>query len=194
MPRETLMALYAQLGALGVRFFAAQLANLLNLCTVTAGGDGQPLASAAHPSGVGAMSNFLNSALGFTSWAAAVRALRECQNHRGRVMGLRPTKLILPPALDVTAGQVLGAPNSANDISQINVYQGMGVGRTILPELTSATRWFVLDESISPFRVPVVRGQDPWVIERHQDNGNYIVRDQIYSGAGHAAWRGVVVG
>jgi hypothetical protein len=189
------LELFRQLGALGLRYFAQLAAGLLNACTTTNLSDGVPLGSASHPSAAGLQSNYINSSLGFTAYASAVRAMRDMVNHRGTLMAAEPTRLVFPSALDVTAGQVLGSQYAANDLSQINVNGNSGVAPVRLPELTSATRWFLLDSS-RPFMIPVLKGQTPKVQESgsRENDDNYVVRDGIWAGAGIKTWRGVMVG
>lgn len=193
-PREMLMQLYSNLGAQGVRFFSALLASIINEATTDSGPDGVSLANANHPLGAGVHSNYANTSLGFTSFATAVRMLRSQVNHRGAVCGYQPTRLLLPNAQDVVGAQVVTGKYASNDLSNENVYQGIQLTRTIVPEFSSTTRWALLDERVTTFLVPIVRGQNPWVVERHPDNGKYIVRDEIFAGKGYADWRGVVIG
>lgn len=193
MPRDALMQVYRQLGALGVRFFAEQSYGLLNNCTV-AGVFGEALASTTHSSGVGAQSNFLNSALDFASFESGVRTLMTTQNYRGTVMAMRPTKLVVPAALNVTGYQILAASFDADDRSKPNPNAGLGVSLTVSPDLSSSTRWFLFDENSTSFVAPVLRGPAPWEIPFESKSGRYEVRDRVVAGFGWGDWRGVVVG
>lgn len=195
MRPDVLPEAFRTLGVLGVRFFATQLYGLLNNATgTTKTFDNVALASASHPSATGLKSNYLNGNLTPDNYAVAIRMLMDQTDHRGNVMGGRPTALHVPTALDRTAKQIVGSDYAAaDDRTGINVYKGSARVITA-PELTSATRWFVQDENQSTVRVPVVRGPNPWVIDQEQKSGRYEVRDKIFAGFGVIDWRGWVVG
>lgn len=194
MRPDVLPKVFMQLGALGLRFFASQIGGLLNACTTTTKtADGIALASASHPSDAGLQSNYLNGSLSPANYAIAVRMLMDQVDHRGNLVGGAPSGLIVPTDLDQIAKQIVGADfSAADDRTGINVYKGSARVIT-MPELTSATRWFLLDETQSSFRAPVVRGPNPWQITDDKSL-RFEVRDKIYAGFGVAGWQGLVVG
>ena len=120
--------------------------------------------------------------------------LRNQRDHRGTIASGRATTLIVPTGLEATGLQILGSDwSAADDRTAINVRKN--AARVIAaPELTSTTRWFLLDEMQSTFRTPVLRGPSPWVINEDTRSLNYEARDKISMATGVIDWRGVIVG
>lgn len=62
------------------------------------------------------------AALDISNYAAARAAMQDFRNNGGRLLGVKPTILVVPPALDAAALQILNATHAANGES--NIWQG----------------------------------------------------------------------
>lgn len=62
------------------------------------------------------------AALDTSNYAAARAAMQDFRNDGGRVLGVKPTILVVPPALEAAALQILNATHAANGES--NIWQG----------------------------------------------------------------------
>ena len=111
------------------------------------GGDGVILATASHPTMAGNQSNLLTAAaLSQTSLEQAIITIRGAQDARGKKIRLQGVKLIVPPALALTAEvllkSVLRAGTANNDLNPIKSSGLLGDFVTV-SRLTSTTAWFV---------------------------------------------------
>jgi phage major head subunit gpT-like protein len=65
----------------------------------------------------------------------------------GLPLGVKPDLLVVPPALERTALEIVNAdmiPSDAGTAPQTNVLKG-SARVLVVPELTSATRWYLFD-------------------------------------------------
>lgn len=117
--------------------------------------DGQPFISAKHPNGKDedgkpvTVSNLGTAPLSAASLAeakasygAARTALRSMKDVEGRPLNVRPTLLVVPPALEDTANALMTAERL--DDGKANIYKGT-VKVMVVPWLTSDTAWFLMD-------------------------------------------------
>ena len=74
--------------------------------------DGEAVCSAAHTMTSGTRSNLGTSALDMSAFQAAITAIRGWKNYQTQVMDWadQPKFLVVPPALEQTARQILGSP------------------------------------------------------------------------------------
>lgn len=117
--------------------------------------DGQPFFDTEHPVGEGdgvtLYSNKLTAPLSISTQAAAMASLgaartlmRRVKNDAGRPLNLRPTTLLVPPALEDIARALVSVDRLED--GKPNLYKGAATVE-VSPLLTSDTAWFLLDNS-----------------------------------------------
>ena len=140
------------------------------------GGDGQPLCSANHPLyGAGFNSNVGNQDLNEASLEQAIIAMSQWTDERGLLIAVQPKKLVIPPALAMTAARLLNSeyrPGTGDN--DINVFATNGVlpgGYIVNHYLTDPDAWFLITDipnGLKMFqRVPMKTGT-----EGEWDTGN----------------------
>lgn len=103
--------------------------------------DGKPFFATDHPVGEGAVSNKITDQLSLEAYVAARAMMRAYKNSKGRSLGLVPDLLVVPPALEGKAREILvaeyinGTKNTMAGTAEIHVE----------PRLTSDKAWFLLD-------------------------------------------------
>ncbi len=122
--------------------------------------DGQFFFDTDHPvdmdGGVaGTQSNALATALSDVNLFAARKAMMDFRGENGRSLGVVPNLLVIPPALELTARNILVASTLASGAD--NMAKGL-VDYIVIPELGAAfggsdTAWYLLDtrKPIKPF-------------------------------------------
>lgn len=135
--------------------------DLYNGTTKTAG-DGNAVFYNTHPKlGGGTYSNLLTPAadLAAASLRQAIQNLEQTTDDRGKQQQIKPRILLVPPALEWTARELLNSahdPESANNA--INPLQSRSLQLLVDPYLTDEDAWFLLPEKgINPFTVFVRR-------------------------------------
>ncbi|MEW6534533.1 MAG: Mu-like prophage major head subunit gpT family protein [Candidatus Auribacterota bacterium] len=114
-------------------------------------GDGKPLFAADHPLILGGTaSNTLATAadLSATSLKQAIQDFEETVDYRGLPLRLRPDILMVPPALEWTAKELLKsdqAPHSQNN--EINAIKDRGISLIVNPYLTDPDGWYLIDST-----------------------------------------------
>ena len=119
------------------------------------GYDGKPLFSNAHPLlGGGTNSNIVVGALSDVTLKEAIKLMRETKDEAGNLIQLKPSKLIVPPALHDTAVRLLGSDQIAGGtLNDTNKFlNGFGIEIVVLDYLGAAaggsdTAWFLQDGS-----------------------------------------------
>lgn len=119
--------------------------------------DGQYFFDTDHPGKEGSVSNKGTKVLSCAtlaaaqaSYGAARTAMRKFKDSEGRPLGIRPTVLLVPPALEDTANLLMTA--SELETGKPNPYKGTATV-VVGDWLTSDTAWFLLDTSkpVKPF-------------------------------------------
>lgn len=114
--------------------------------------DGASFFSNAHPidpdTGTGSQSNSYSLALSDTNYDAVRTGMGKLQGADSRSLLIRPTHLIVPPALETTAKKIVVATELAG--AGTNVQAGT-TEILVLQELTSDTEWYLADLS-KPFK------------------------------------------
>jgi len=108
--------------------------------------DGKFFFAANHSEGKsGTQSNKGTAALSATSYAAARAAMMSFKDDQGKVMGVVPDTLVVPPALEETARQILNSDYyPVQDYAHIgNPWKG-SAELVIAPYLADAGDWFLL--------------------------------------------------
>ncbi len=131
--------------------------DLINGAFDTVCYDGQYMIDTDHPVKGASVSNKSTAALSAASQAAAEAslgaarlAMQTIKDEDGRNLKIKPRLLVVPPALEITAGKL--ANNDKLDDNSPNPYKGTVEG-LVWPGLTSDTAWFLLDvsRSLKPF-------------------------------------------
>ena len=162
--------------------------------------DGQYFLDTDHSEGEsGTQSNKATSALSATSLQAAFTVMMKIKDDRGKVMGIIPDTLVVPPDLKWTATELLESVYAPDVVSgktdtRRNVLSGV-VDLVVSPYLTDATDWFLLcaQRIVKPMifqsRVPVEFA----ALESNSENG--FMRDQFVYGVrarynvGYGLWQ-----
>ena len=105
--------------------------------------DGKAFFATDHEVGKNAVSNKITSKLSLESYVTARAMMRGYKNSKGRSLALVPNLLVVPPALEAKAREILvaefinGTKNTMQGTAELHVE----------PRLTSDTAWFLLDTS-----------------------------------------------
>ena len=120
--------------------------------------DGEALFSASHPlldAGVGAVcSNLATGPLSDVNLKAALKLMHETKDEAGGLVQFKPTKLIIPPALEDTAVRILNSAKIiGTNFNDTNEYlNNYGIEIVVMDYLSAAaggsdTAWFLQDGS-----------------------------------------------
>lgn len=105
--------------------------------------DGKAFFATDHEAGKNAVSNKITSKLSLESYVTARAMMRGYKNSKGRSLALVPNLLVVPPALEAKAREILvaefinGTKNTMQGTAELHVE----------PRLTSDAAWFLLDTS-----------------------------------------------
>lgn len=151
--------LATELGRSAKETLEVTAANVINTGFSSATGpDGQTLFSTTHPLlGGGVQSNRLAYATDpdVTSIQLALTLMRQTVNHRGKKLRIPPKKLIVPPAEEFLAAELLGGADRSDTANRtINAFRR----RSGLPSFDS---WMVWDYLTDP---------DAWMIEGEKED------------------------
>ena len=116
-------------------------------------GDGVSLFSTAHPltsGGTNSNRPTVAADLNETSLEAAVIQIAGWTDERGLLIAARPTKLIVPPALQFVATRLLETElrvsTADNDINALKSMNSISEGYTVNHYLTDTNAWFLLTD------------------------------------------------
>lgn len=163
--------------------FALLSKGFTNLCY-----DGQPFFDTDHLSGGKSVSNKGTKKLAVTSLAAAKAsygaartAMRSLKDDEGASLKIRPTILVLPPALEDDANYLMTADRFPDNTP--NPYKGTAEV-LVVPELTSDTAWFLLDTSKPVKPLIYQERKKPVFVEQTDYNAdNVFMRKKFIFGA-----------
>jgi len=171
---DSLSSRYTKALARGMAYTKqVKAANILNNA-FTAGytyGDGQILCSTSHPlvsGGVNSNTPAVAADLNETSLESAVIQIAAWTDERGLLIAAKPTKLVVPPALQFVATRLLETKlrtgTTDNDINAIENNGSIPGGYTINNYLTDTNAWFLLTDvpnGLKHFvRTPMQTGMD----------------------------------
>jgi hypothetical protein len=122
--------------------------NGFSTASIYAGGDGQPLFSAAHPTlAGGAQSNRTSADLSETALEAALINISLTRDDRGLLIGARAVSLHIPPQLQFVAHRILfsdlrvgTADNDTNAMKDMGLFSK---GYTVNHRFTDTNGWFI---------------------------------------------------
>jgi hypothetical protein len=171
---DSLSSRYTKALARGMSYTKqVKAANILNNA-FTAGytyGDGVVLCSTSHPlvsGGVNSNRPTVAADLNETSLEAAVIQIAAWTDERGLLIAAKPTKLVIPPALQFVATRLLETKlrtgTADNDINALENNGSIPGGYTINNYLTDTNAWFLLTDvpnGLKHFvRTPMQTGMD----------------------------------
>ena len=171
---DSLSSRYTKALARGMSYTKqVKAANILNNA-FTAGytyGDGVVLCSPSHPlvsGGVNSNTPTVPADLNETSLESAVIQIAAWTDERGLLIAAKPTKLVVPPALQFVATRLLETKlrtgTTDNDINAIESNGSIPGGYTINNYLTDTNAWFLLTDvpnGLKHFvRTPMQTGMD----------------------------------
>jgi hypothetical protein len=171
---DSLSSRYTKALARGMSYTKqVKAANILNNA-FTAGytyGDGVVLCSTSHPlvsGGVNSNRPTVAADLNETSLEAAVIQIAAWTDERGLLIAAKPTKLVIPPALQFVATRLLDTKlrtgTADNDINALENNGSIPGGYTINNYLTDTNAWFLLTDvpnGLKHFvRTPMQTGMD----------------------------------
>ena len=122
--------------------------NGFSTASIYAGGDGQPLFSASHPTlAGGAQSNRTSSDLSETALEASLINISLTRDDRGLLIGARAVSLHIPPQLQFVAHRILfsdlrvgTADNDTNAMKDMGLFSK---GYTVNHRFTDTNGWFI---------------------------------------------------
>lgn len=157
------------------------------------GGDGQELASTVHPRSDGGATQSNANASGITltydNLETAELAMRSQLDDKGMKIAVRPTVLVVPPALRreaLTITRSTAIPGSGDN--DVNIFQGT-LKVIDWDYLTSATAWFLIDPSQAKL-MWFWRERASMKNDYSFDNGASLFKIQERFSNGFSDWRG----
>ena len=147
--------------------------------------DGQPFFSGSHKVKKDNVSNKGNYKLSADSYGAARAAMMSLKNEEGKPLKVTPNLLVVPPALEGKARQLLLAQQIEGSD---NIYY-KSAELLVLPELAGLdTSWFLLDISrpIKPFLVQERTPVEFTAMDKPGDDTVFMRRKYLYG----TEWRG----
>jgi phage major head subunit gpT-like protein len=165
--------------------------------------DGQYFFDTDHPvniddAGAGVQGNrFTTKALTAPNYGSVRSSMMKLKGADGKPLQVKPTHLIVPPALEETARQILNAdfiPNTAGTATQTNVWKGTA-DLIVWDRLTSDTTWYLLDLSkgIRPFMFQNRQAPQFTYLTQPDHENVFMKRKFLYGSdargnAGYALW------
>ncbi len=143
--------------------------------------DGQPFFSAAHKIGEKTVSNMSHAKLSMDAYIAARTAIMSLTNSKGRALNLVPDKLIVPPALEKEARDILVA-DFVNGTK--NTMQGTAKP-VVVPQLAGHdSSWFLLctNRPVKPL-IYQQRKKAKFVSKTQETDENVFMKKQFLYGA-----------
>lgn len=153
----------SKISAGAVRFFDEKVAEALDLAfTTLVCYDGQPLCDDSHPAfgTFAAFDNKITTALtadatGYAAVLTALGMIAGFKDGEGRNLGLSGDTLVVPSALQYVANTLTKSQFKVGTTADYNELSGLKV--VVLPFLTDATNWFVVDSK--SLVAPLIRGR-----------------------------------
>lgn len=173
-------------------YLAAQIFN--NAFSSGVGGDSKYLCSVSHPRADGGTAQSNASGSGVTLTEANLNtgllAMRGQLDDKGMKIGVKATKLVVPPALEKTA-QILtqSTLRSGTADNDYNYYKGI-VDVVSWDWLSSSTAWFLIDSSVHQLNW-FWRVRPEFKQDSSFDTGMALFKVRMRLSRGWSDWRGV---
>lgn len=163
------------------------------------GSDGVAFFATTHPNPVSGGSNLSNkgtTALSVASYAAARAQMQALTDAGGEILDINPNLLIVPPALEETARNILFAdPVFVSGVPQNNVWKG-SAELLVMRRLTDTNNWYLMDKSkivkplIMQFRKdPVITSLTSLTDENVFKRNEFLYGVDYRGEAGYALWQ-----
>ncbi len=159
--------------------------------------DGKTFFATNHSEGKsGTQSNKGSSALSAAAYGAARAAMMRFKDDQGKIMGVVPDTLVVPPALEETARQVLNSDYypEANMAHVGNPWKG-SASLVVAPYLADANDWFLLSTSraVRPIILQMRREVSFTALENESESG-FLRRRFLYGAdarynVGYGPWQ-----
>jgi len=172
------------------------------------GYDGLPLFNASHPFSAGTGNNITTTQLGFESYRAARQAMMLFADEDGRPLNIRPTHLVVGPALERIAKEIVGADrpvaysattqDATSGIVAVTSIENVFAGEVtvFVTNKLSGTQWALVDlgKGVKPVIRPVAEELHPVLLQTEQNThtfftDNYVMSAQGYMGFGPGPWQ-----
>lgn len=175
-------------------------ANLLNKAFTGSGvtyGDGKTMIASDHPNVAGGTQSNTLAVASDLSEAALEQACIDISlltDDRGKLIAIRPDKLIIPPQLQFEAKRILGADmRPGTDTNDINALKSMGLfqnGVTLLHRLTDTDAWYIKTSAPNGLKTYNRRGAS-FEQDNDFDTENAKFKATERYSAGITDWRGM---
>lgn len=188
----------AAMARAGRAFVEKEAASLLHGAFTTNGYDNKPLIANNHTlvDSTGTGDNLITGALSDTNLKLALQCMRETVDEAGNLINSSAKKLIVPPALEYEAKELINstqkAGTTANDVNTIKgalevvVYDYLGVAAG-----GSDTAWFLIDPSLCELNFFWrIKPEFKW----DEDFDTFVAKYRGYMrfSYGYSDWRGIV--
>lgn len=175
------------LGRRAATFYDDLLAGFLSTGSVLSNSnvnyDGKAIFAVARSLGNGStQANLFGSRpLSYDNLLLSYSSFRQMKREDGTVMDIKPTKIIVPSALEMTARAIINNEFiSDGTTTTSNVLRGM-LEIVVLPALSSATTWYLVsDDHVKPFVAYEFRA--PELVSKNQptDDGVFYHKEAVY--------------
>lgn len=135
------------------------------------GGDAVALCTASHPyspSNATVQGNAGTTALGYDAVESTRQLMRAYKDDRGELVAVMPDTLLVPPALERTAWEIINTMNQPYTANNTGNFVASKLNRVIVWDyLTDSNNWFMIDSMLAGMylnwydRVPMEFAMDP---------------------------------
>lgn len=157
------------------RHYDKLIFGLLNDGFTNACYDSKAFFATDHPKKGGSWSNKDTAALSATSYADARKAMMSFTDYEGNFLAVMPNLLVVPPALEATAREILLAERDEDGKS--NVWRNTA-DFIVSPYLASETAWFLLDTSkvYKPLVLQIHGGAPEWIAKDDPETSDEVFK------------------
>jgi len=148
--------------------------------------DGQNFFDTDHEEGAsGTQSNYSSTglALSVANAKTVITTMKGYKDDQGEKVGIKPTHIMVPEALEFTAEQIFNPQVLAGSTTEANRVLAGKLKIIVNPYLTSDTAWYVMDlsQAVKPF-IFQNRQKLTWVALDKPDSYELFMRKTIYYG------------
>lgn len=162
--------------------------------------DGVPLFSVSHPGYPGSGTTFANvlstqASLSYTAYQSVITNIKTAVDERGTLIQLMPRKLVVHPANELVAREILKSserPDTASRASNEMKNITPGVSIVVDPFLTSSSMWFIICDTFHVYAYE--HGGLRTRTERDPFNADNMVFGSFYLSVGASHPLGVYAG
>ncbi len=140
--------------------------------------------------------NLLTAALSPSTLSTARQKITEYKNKAGLPAGIDMTpsnlRLVVPPALETTARDIVGQPGQIYDGTGLVSGSFQGIQPVTMPEATDNDDWFLFHRDLSPVKM-WIRKQPQLRITLAEASGNWLLYGSLEAASVLMPWEGGVV-